>query len=387
MAAAVEKEFAPLKQASCKTSISLNDFRRLIIREVDFSATPGFPLSQWGSTNKDVFRWDGIRVDEERLRMVYEAVILRLRELDSEPVSDLINLFIKDEPHKRTKVVNKAWRMIFGISLVDNLVCRILLGDLMETAVQRWAQTPSKVGWAPSGAGFTWMVRAFGGRQVLMADKSSWDNTVQPWMVKLLVTFYQRMYPDAGNSWRRLVENHILSLFGWNTRIKVGDLILQQQQEGILKSGWYLTILSNSVLQFAVHALACKRLKLDPHDGVFFAMGDDTVQDLPNCDLAAYLEQLTLTGCLVKEHKVSRSIEFAGHVMTRTASTPVYGPKHAWLLSRLNPDVADETLQSYLYLYTFHADMQELIRPCLLARDPARVPSRELLQDWYCGDL
>lgn len=366
----------------------------MVIGEIDWDSTPGIPLRRLGSVNAEIFGWNGATVDDVKTRYVYELVKRRFAQLEEGPALDPILLFIKPEPHKAKKRDLKAWRLIHSISLVDNLVARILLGGFCAHLIDNYSQVPNKAGWTPSGGGYRWMLEELGQRNrqhgmrqpFVMADKSQWDFTMQGWVVEAFVGLLDRLTFDVGDGgwWRTVVLHHFAGLFH-GCQLVIGNHFLQQTTYGIMKSGWYGTITFNSIAQVALHVLAAVRSGEQWKRSVPFALGDDTVQ--PHLkDIVSYTNELQQTGCVVKQMERSIVIEFGGHKFHQGGCVPSYGSKHAWLLARAQPEFLADTLVSYQMLYTYSPEWLVIVRK--LMRSIGRVDlirSDTYLEVWYNG--
>lgn len=261
-----------------------------------------------------------------------------------EDYADPLNVFVKIEPHKLKKDQDGAYRLISGVSLVDTMVDRILFGDLAERVLETSTQTPSYIGWSPIRGGWRNIARKFAGRQVVCLDKSSWDWTVVEWMVEAFTRFILGTAVNPPHWWKTLVEKRIRLLYRDAVFRFQDGTELKQAEWGIQKSGSFLTIIFNTVLQYILHALA------DPHalDVLMALLGDDSVQTKPE-DLPSYIKRLEALGPIVKSSKVQHWVEFAGFAFTGLTCVPAYWKKHLFSLRYAENPV--ETLQSYQLIY------------------------------------
>lgn len=312
------------------------------------------------------------------------AVEDRLGKLSAgQKVSDPIKLFIKQEPHKVAKLREGRLRLISAISLVDQIVDRVLFGGLQEAALSNVGRTPCMIGWSPvSGGGYRAMVSRLPGR-VLCADKSAWDWTVVGWMTDLLLDLIILLAEPGWSGWETAARTRFAVLFDDALFQFADGQQVQQQVRGVMKSGWFLTILGNSVWQLMLHFIVQRQRGSDPFCSVPYAMGDDTVQEVP-AGLEDYLDHLGKL-CLLKP-KVSEIVEFCGFEMSSRGVWPCYGSKHRFMLRHLDEENGVETLSSYQTLYAFdETGFLEDIRSQLLARDASRVRSVRYLRRWVDG--
>ncbi len=357
-----------------------SDFSKFIRKSVDWNSSPGWPWKRQYPTNKELFGFDGVNIDPIKTEMVRCAVYNRWQQLIEKPVADPIHVFIKQEPHKKTKRDKEAWRLISGVGLTDTLIDRILYGQWLDDLILRWNEIPSKAGWAPQLNGFKFLTRHFRNRTPVSIDKSSWDWTVNRWHISILNALIPRMIFGITSEWSAVFKNRFVALFGADYPIfKYGcGCEFLQRVDGIMKSGCFGTIGFNSILQFADHVAVGG----DEQD-VFEALGDDTAQEsFPGIE--QYIENLKKTGAIIKEIDVGWPIKFGGHEMTEETSVPSYRGKHMFQLLHLDEKFGPETLESYRHLYALDSEMSEFLEKLALRLyGPRNLLSRANLRDWY----
>ncbi|APG75711.1 hypothetical protein 2 [Beihai sobemo-like virus 23] len=360
-------------------------FYNEVLHTVEFSSSPGYPMNEKYSTNAELFGWDGENLDVDKVYEVYKKVKQRLINLLHGPEADPINLFIKDEPHKKSKEEVGAWRLISGASIIDVMVDRYLFGTLSDMMINKCYDIPNKAGWSPVSGGYKWMYSVLGNSLKMMADKSSWDWTMQGWLVPVFICLTQRLCLNTTESWMKQLQNRFAAVFLF-ARFLNGKEIYYQKVPGIMKSGFLGTIMYNSIAQVALHiATKLSLTGVVDSDGenyiLPFAMGDDTIQLPENKE---YLEKLPKFGCIIKEVAFSQVCEFAGYKFTNKYCLPCYEDKHKFCLAHLE-DSYTEALESYMYLYSFDPDMYQILREKLMEADPSRIKSRPYLVRWFNG--
>lgn len=318
-------------------------------------------LAHYGTTIGQIFGWDGMKVDPERYRLVLNVVKTRYNQLlQGVRISDPINVFVKREPHKISKLEAEAYRLISGVSLVDSLVDRILFGWILRRMLSTVGKNPSMVGWSPVRGGWKFLKQYFAGKTLACLDKSSWDWTVQEWMIQAFMEFVLSLPVQPPDWWRHMVEMRFVELFyKARYRFKDGTEVVQNEW-GIQKSGSLLTILMNTVLQFILH------LVVDPTDEQvkIKIMGDDTVQEVPD-DIQNYVSEVRKLGPRIKEVKVMDWIEFAGFNQYEQTCIPAYWKKHLFILKYAENPI--QTLQSYQILYSHDPVMFAFVERELMA--------------------
>lgn len=192
---------------------------------VNLKAGPGVPLVYLSPENKVLLATN--------FPLVRDAVLERLqllgtRNLDRKaetPISlvkqgfvDPVRVFVKNEPHNKKKKADRRWRLIMSVSLVDQLVERLLFENQNNTEIKNWTTCPSKPGFGlasdtdlctlkGSVMGFT-----HGDiNRAAEADVSGWDWSVQEW--ELLADAECRIrLMDASPLMARIIRNRVLCL-------------------------------------------------------------------------------------------------------------------------------------------------------------------------------
>jgi len=356
------------------------NFKKFVMSRVDWNSSPGWPWKKNYPTNRDLFGFDGIDVQEDRMVMFESAVKQRWIDLINRPVSDPIFVFIKQEPHKQSKVDKKSWRLISGVGLTDTMIDAILYGNWLDSMIAKHREIPSKAGWAPSGGGFAWLAKSFRDKTPISIDKSSWDWTVGPWHIMLLEKLLPRMIFGKDEEWCSVFKNRFFSCFGAGGPVFKPSCGCEFNQlvDGIMKSGMLGTIGFNSIWQVAIHLAAG-----GSEDDLIFSLGDDTVQEKPR-DVSTYIQNLTGLGCIIKEYDLGFPIIFGGHVITENSCVPAYRAKHMYLLKYLEENVGVETLDSYRHLYALDSEVSIFLEKLMLRKyGPSDMLSQEYLREWY----
>lgn len=351
--------------------LQFSHFER-VVRELEWTSSPGYPYMHQFASNGAMFAVQEGVPSRDRIQMVWEIVQRRLVERTSDP----IRLFVKQEPHKLKKINNKAYRLISSVSVVDQLIDAMLFDTMNQSMVDNLCRIPSKVGWGPHVGGWK-MVPACG---FVSLDKSSWDWTVQGWIITLLVRFRIMLCKNPTLKWMELVQWRYRELYGNPVFVTSGGVLLKQRSPGVMKSGCYNTITDNTIMQDILHLRAS--LEADVPVTSLWAMGDDTLQrSLPPEMMAKYLAVLSKY-CVIKE--VIQGVEFAGHRFEGGYVEPLYTGKHAFNLLHVKEEVFQETAVSYALLY-HRSRLQARIKVMLRAMG-AELPSDLVLDMIYDGD-
>lgn len=331
-----------------------------------------------GSTNGEVFGYDIFgNCNPERVAMVKSAVYHRFQQLmNGRLEADTLNVFVKPEPHKESKLKEGRYRLISAVSLVDTLIDRILFGWLCRKALTVVGRTPCLVGWTPIRGGWRYVYDRFKGKRVCCLDKSSWDWTVQDYMIDLWQEFIKEMCVDSPLWWREMVDLRFKILFEKAVfEFKDGTQI-EQRGRGIMKSGCLLTLIMNSVGQSMIHYLAMARIGLDPLRNQPICIGDDTTQESFD-ELERYVEAIETFGVTVKGFKIRNWVEFIGFAFVHGTCIPAYWQKHLYNLQYGN---INDKIVSYQILYANEPVMRSLCQKLAAEVDPELVVGDKVAQ-------
>lgn len=356
----------------------------LALKDLRPKATTGFgAISRFGADVGTALGYDTITQEYDPVRVEFLRQMV-LQRLDRPKDADPILVFIKPEPHPIAKIREGRLRIISAVGLVDTMVDRICLGWLQRAVLASVGKTPALIGWSPYKGGSRLLTMRYGGRPAMSLDRSSWDWTVQGWLLELMKLMIAQLAVGAPRWWREWLELRweVLfrdPIFGFRDGARV-----QQPGWGVMKSGCYLTIVLNSVAQVAMHLLACRRLGWDDDLDEFFCMGDDTIQR-EVCDLAKYTEQLSSMGAILKEPYISSKYEFCGHVMQGISLVPHYKAKHVFKILTAPKEMIPEMLQAYQWCYADDPQMWAWLSQMLRELAPWQCrtlhQARSLLRD------
>lgn len=191
---------------------------------------------------------------------------------------DPVRLFVKQEPHPKRKIDSRRFRLISSVSIVDQIVERILFGYQNRLEIATWATCPSKPGMGlavATQANAIWDDLYYKHTQcpAAEADISGFDWSVQEWELMADVEMRIKLggfHAKAANAARNRFKCLALSVF----QLSDGRLIAQSEP-GLMKSGSYCTSSSNSRIR-------CLMAKLIGSPWCI-AMGDDSVEGfVPN---------------------------------------------------------------------------------------------------------
>jgi len=182
-------------------------------------------------------------------------------------------VFIKNEPHKKTKIDSGFLRLISNVSFLDELIDRLLFGPQNEKEIDNWLDCPSK-----PGIGFTdEMMENFYDRvmannhSMAEGDLSSWDWTVQGWELMAEAEMRIRLATlDPESIAAKLMRNRIYCV-GLSVFVLSDGSMYAQTIAGVMLSGWYNTSSSNSRIVRLISLLSGANWSVH--------MGDDFISD------------------------------------------------------------------------------------------------------------
>lgn len=353
---------------------TFDEFEDMVGSTVDKTTSPGYPWKSYGhTTNGQSMGYQfGILKDPIKLMEHYHAFLDRWEQLAIEPTADPINLFIKREPHKKSKIENGALRLISGVGITDNLVALWLFGGFSKIVVEMHQDLPVKLGIGLDNGSLNHIWRQFRA-DALEMDKSAWDWTMQMWHWELVSEYIGRV---SGVDVPQ-IQNHLTAIATASFRLAGRDI---QSPPGIMKSGYYCTLLFNSLSQILIHSLALLRCDLPWIEMI--ALGDDTLQK--NVDHKLYIEQVELAGCKVKDvvrRRPFTAISFAGYSFTNMQFTPLYEAKHVYRCFYLKEQDADDTVADYAVMHYQNRELAKIFKSYLRKR------SRPVYSDVYIANL
>lgn len=277
--------------------------------KLDRKSSPGYPYMRLARTNGELLDLHASLIEDLAVRRLEDLWASDLDEIalyDAEELVDCglcdpIRVFVKNELHGRLKVSQGRMRLIMSVSVVDQLVERVLNGTQNNVEIGMWEDIPSKPGMGLGDEGLWSLEACFRKmRHPLSSDISGFDWSVSAWWLDCDARA-REMLTGVG---RQMHRKRAMCL-GRSMLVFSDGVVWTQTQDGVQKSGSYNTSSTNSRIRYMLAALVARR---GGWSGEVAAMGDDAVEDSPEDDLApAYLE----LGFRLKE--ASRDIEFCAY--------------------------------------------------------------------------
>lgn len=304
--------------------------------EVKREASPGVPFAALAVTNGALFDSASntvLNCAYERLKLLAgTADISKASAVDlvEQGYCDPVRLFVKQEPHSRRKMRQRRYRLISSVSVVDQIIERLLFGPQNRLEIALWSEIPSKPGMGLSLQHqaqklYSDLRMKHSSQKAACADISGFDWSVQEWEFE--AELYMRlklMEPSLiGNpALERAIRNRFacfsLSVF----QLSDGTLIAQTIP-GIMKSGSYLTSSMNSRIRCLMAELIGSPWCI--------AMGDDSVEGYVEgapekyAELGHTCKEYSL--CPVTLEEDLESVEFCSHHISQDGAYLLTWPK------------------------------------------------------------
>lgn len=291
------------------------------LRGLDRDSSPGNPFNFVANNGQLLDMHEGalITLVKQRLRGEIPAFPIRL--------------FVKPEWHKKSKIDEGRFRLIWQVSVVDQVIDKMLLDSFLKHEVDNWPFHPSKVGWSYLYGG--WKVVPLGWGY----DRSAWDMSVPHWLL-MLYRDYILEQVEAPPLWRHWLKKRFSELYDSGVVLQLSNgTLIRQEWAGVQKSGALVTLSGNSVMQVLLHHVASILAKEEPTP--IWALGDDTVQPLASERYLKILANWVWLKDPVRD-------EFCGMEYRSDSIEPVYTAKH---ILNLCASPTQDLLWSYQLLY------------------------------------
>lgn len=307
------------------------------------TSSPGYPYQREAPTNGQWLKYDGIMCDSIQLeRLWYDVQLVLTDKWDT-----VLRMFIKQEPHKISKVKENRWRLIMAAPLCVQIAWHMLFDYQNDKEIQESYNIPSQQGMILVNGGWTLYKRQWEGKGLTCGlDKSSWDWTAPFWTIKLDLDFRKRMGRGANiEEWFKIANILYQHMFIDPIMMTSEGYCYKQFVPGVMKSGCVNTISTNSHCQMMLHLAMCIENSI-PIEPMPVACGDDTLQHEKHTqDLSLYEKY----GVIIKE--VSDTMEFMGHTFTDDGPYPLYIKKHLKKVSYVKEEDLSQYLDSMARMY------------------------------------
>lgn len=262
----------------------------IVEHEIVRKSNPGIPLCEYASSNQGL-------LDNHANLLVSAALDLFQKwrdkdcthmgavEMAQSSCSYAIRVFVKNEPHPLRKIKTGRYRLICSVSVIQNIVERLLFGSYAKACVEEYTNIPSKPGMGFSKQHNEAMHDIM--RRALHKFKTLRQNDVQGWDWSFLQQLYEvgrDHFVGATSSshhaaaFNRLFSNYFHSMMNKIFSLSDGTL-LYVETKGVMVSGSYLTGWLNSFARCFMSFYTGLEAGGEPDDLFAIAMGDDCVED------------------------------------------------------------------------------------------------------------
>jgi hypothetical protein len=288
---------------------------------------------------------------------------------------DVVRLFIKKEPHGAKKIVSKRWRIISCLSLVDQILDRILHTGQNKLEILLHSHIPSC-----SGLGFdtvndieefkSKVSRNAKGGKIASADVSGFDWSVQEWELLFDADCRIALAHAENTAYAVLVIARIHCICRSVLATDDGTMYAQTAEHyGIQKSGTFNTASTNSRIRIILAWLIGADWAI--------AMGDDCLEEPVDDATAKY----ALYGHPLKMYDIQDGrYEFCSHYFSENGVYPSNPAKSVFRL--LSHDVISADLMTaMIHFMRAHPDLAGLLS--LLQQDERlTAEALEVIEVW-----
>lgn len=287
----------------------------------------------------------------ERLRLLadFDFSIDDPWELVLNGLIDPVKLFVKNEPHKLSKVLEGRFRLIFSMSVIDNIIARILLSAQNNAEIDVWEDIPLKPGMGLTDDHMKSIWKYVSDNEVgglVEADMKGWDWSFQEQDFESDLERRAALNGGKHTLWWQIAKAHYHCVMRKVMVLSDGEMY-KQLAPGIMPSGWYPTSSTNSAVRAINHAHAALSEGVEPF---IMAMGDDSVERLVQ-NLEAHYRDLGKV-CGMLNSASSQKFEFCSTLFHGEIGVPVNVTKQLYNLLRAKPiAVSDACLRFDQFCY------------------------------------
>jgi hypothetical protein len=366
-----------MKPAVWKNPDDLFEFSHYmrVLDDIEMKSSPGLPLLYHAPTNGQLLKNADGSWNESRVHYLWALVQRALKNRTCDP----IRIFVKNEPHKLQKIEEGRFRLIYAVSLVDQVIDKMLFSVMNDRMVELYGYIFPMGGWSQLTGGWRLMSHTEQGY-----DATAWEYTMPAWVCDAVLRIRTELClnPNAETghgTWLELANWRYSCLFDKPLFQLSSGLQIQQGVEGIMKSGCNNTLSDNSIGGGAVDDRCAVKVG-ERFDKSLKQLGDDgsRAKRMSEAKARAFRDY----GILLKEPEQG---EFCGmKFLPDNVIEPAYRGKHLTALKYLDPANAKETFQSYQILYGKSAYLPR-IREIAMAICPDSFISDGRISEIYDG--
>jgi hypothetical protein len=270
---------------------------------------------------------------------------------------DPVRVFTKQEPHSTSKIRTGRMRQIFAVSIVDQLVERLLCADQNKREIALWDKIPSAPGLGLSDdnqlKGLYERIQILrGDTPAAEADIEGWDWSMKEWQMQ----WEAKARATLGNFSERttLILKNRYHCVAHSVYTMPDAKLVVLKEAGVQLSGCYNTSSTNSRLRVLIAYLIGARWAL--------AMGDDCVED----SVVDAQERYLALGHRVKMYNErTDEFEFCSNLFTDRGAWPVDGTKTLFRLleqRKISPELIAQFRQEMRNSPRLHEFLQSVER-------------------------
>lgn len=259
-----------------------------IIDSIKPESSPGYPWMQLGKSNADLIKESPYTENVmqevgDRLKLLASCDFNLRSRLSCDPLAavrmglcDPVRVFIKNEPHKEKKATVGRWRIICSVSLVDQIVEKLIYWGQDDFEKNHWKLVPSKPGMGLDSDTDLDALRQYSDVNQLSvgSDASGFDITQPAFLVRGDQKVRELLATDATPEWLNAGRNYTECMIHKVLITSDGKSYVRQIPGG-MASGRFVTASSNSRSRGIIHAWCAKLTSRVPR---FMTMGDDCVE-------------------------------------------------------------------------------------------------------------
>lgn len=345
-----------------------------VVQELDKTSTPGIPYCYDSPTNGMWLRWNGVEADPFRLAMLWHHV----QAVFNDQWDLILRCFVKQEPHKKTKVDLGRWRLIMASPLPVQVAWHMLFDYQNDVEILNSINIPSQQGIVLCGGGWKQYSAAWRHLGIdTSIDQAAWDWTYSFWAMRLELEFRRRQCTGRfRDSWFDLASLLYERMYV-NVKISLTDgSIWIQREPGLQKSGCVNTISSNSHGGPIYHIYAAI-LDGFPVHPIPRVVGDDKLSRHNQM-----IRPETLKRMGIMEKYALQGVEFVGHQFDEgSGPRPLYVQKHIMSLLYQSDENLRDAAESFVRMYT-HSPLLPFWRE-IARRLRAPLMSEWAYRYWY----
>jgi hypothetical protein len=278
-------------------------------------ASPGVPCAYFSNRNDQYLSALGEKFNEivlDRLDKILQIPYDVLRQMSRQEridfgLVDPVRVFVKNEPHSRSKLDEGRVRLIMSVSLIDKMIEMLISRHVCKLEILNWETIPSK-----PGIGFTHQNNMSVYRDVVdsgcdmsYADISGWDWGVKQWQILDEAESLINLCQNPSSDWCKIVRSKAIleseSIYQFSD-----GLMVMPTFKGIVNSGKLRTSRGNSWMRVRIANLIGANKVI--------AAGDDSVEQTVPDAITKYLKY----GVRCKDYQpVIDTFEFCSHIYSK----------------------------------------------------------------------